>query len=329
MRSSRRANLMRAGDRLSVCPRGFRGAGWSFSFLGVLVRVVRSRVCLGVLLASILTAAGPAYAVQRVVVEGTQGDDVILATGADEVIYPKAGDDVVRAAGGSDQVVDKAGDDVVFGGPGSDGILAQLGHDVIHGGAGDDNIRLQGHDTAYGGPDDDQIDAVTNGSGAMYGGDGDDDLYVSVVHGDWTVRGGPGNDVLHSENQEAVRYHGGTGDDEITYAGGPGKAFGGEGDDMLTAYFTSTASLHGGPGDDQIDATNYGYERPNPVVCGDGSDTVYLDPTDPVNPDCEAVFVNFLGTEGDDDIDGTPYDDVVSAYQGGADTITTHGGNDR
>ncbi len=276
-----------------------------------------------------LTLVGTtAHAGSKIVIAGTQGPDYLVGTNADEKFYAKAGDDVVHAAGGSDAVIAHAGNDLLWGGSGNDGLLGELGHDVLHGGPGDDSLVLQGHDTAFGGPGNDGFYVQEPGGGEVYGGNGNDNLSVSA--GRWLLRGGAGDDVMRSESSRRMRDVGGVGNDQITFSGGPGKAFGGAGDDALTANAGSTATLHGGAGNDVIDAWGGGdpYDVPNRTVCGDGTDTVYLDPTDPVRADCETVFVTFLGTEGDDNVDGTPYNDFVDAEQGGGDTVRTYAGDD-
>ena len=126
-----------------------------------------------------LTEAANVAGADAVIVQGTNGDDVILAvgdaagvsvlglaarvniTGAQAVndrltVNALAGDDVVEASGlaagaigftadagaGDDILVGGDGDDVLLGGDGDDVLLGGLGLDVLDGGAGD-NVVIQ------------------------------------------------------------------------------------------------------------------------------------------------------------------------------------------
>jgi predicted extracellular nuclease len=146
-------------------------------------------------------------------IEGTRGDDVIVARGGDDRIEADRGDDVICAGRGDDRVEGDEGDDEIDGGRGDDRIDGGEGDDRVDGGRGDDRIEGDdGDDSLSGGRGDDRLD----------GGDDED-----------TLDGGSGDDHLDG------------GDDDDTLSGGPGDDHldGGDGRDQLD----------GGPGDDHED----------------------------------------------------------------------------
>ncbi|MBT9312782.1 S8 family serine peptidase [Leptothoe kymatousa] len=116
------------------------------------------------------------------VLEGTNNNDVLAFTEADEIIDAKSGDDTI--AGG-------LGDDIIDGGDGNDILRGDLnlrgpqdniagGNDVISGGNGNDTI---------GGKSGDDILSGDAGDDLIYGDNGND-----------TLIGGTGNDVLVGDN---------------------------------------------------------------------------------------------------------------------------------
>jgi 5'-nucleotidase len=146
-------------------------------------------------------------------IEGTRGDDVIVARGGDDRIEADRGDDVICAGRGDDRVEGDDGDDEIDGGRGDDRIDGGEGDDRVDGGRGDDRIEGDdGDDSLSGGRGDDRLD----------GGDGED-----------TLDGGSGDDHLD----------GGDDDDTLSGASGDDHLDGGDGRDQLD----------GGPGDDHED----------------------------------------------------------------------------
>ena len=105
-----------------------------------------------------LTVSAVAYA-EHSVIRGTNGNDTLTGTPADDVIYARAGDDQVAALDSNDHV---------------------------YGGIGNDSLDLGGgNDFARGGP----------GNDTVVGGDGNDRLRGR--HGDDSLDGGAGNDIIH------------------------------------------------------------------------------------------------------------------------------------
>ena len=107
-------------------------------------------------------------------IEGTDGSDVLRGTNASDLILGKAGDDVIFGKGGDDQIAAGADNDRVFGGFGNDIIEAGSGNDTVFGGFGDDCINAgSGDDEIFGGFGNDTIGGGA-GSDLMFGGQGED-----------------------------------------------------------------------------------------------------------------------------------------------------------
>ncbi|MCZ7910388.1 Ig-like domain-containing protein [Agrobacterium leguminum] len=131
------------------------------------------------------------------IVEGGDGDDVLIATGGKDMIDGGAGDDRLSAGGGNDMVDAGDGNDRVIAGDGSDDVDGGAGNDVLMGGAGND---------------------------VLYGGGGNDEM--SGGSGDDVLAGGSGNDVLTGgSGADTFVFTAGTGRDVVTdfQAGADGK----------------------------------------------------------------------------------------------------------
>jgi Ca2+-binding RTX toxin-like protein len=109
---------------------------------------------------------------------GTEGDDVIWATGFSEFI---------AGLGGNDTICAGDGDDTVNGGAGNDNLNGLFGNDTLNGGDGDDTLNGgPGNDTLRG---ENGNDTLTGGREADFfsGGDGADrNTDVRVRDGDTT-----------------------------------------------------------------------------------------------------------------------------------------------
>ena len=150
---------------------------------------------------------------------GTNGDDALNGSGAQDIIWAEDGDDSISTG---------TGNDIIYGGAGNDTIRAGSGNDVVYGDAGDDAIiGGEGNDLLYGGDGNDTIEGNT-GNDTIYGGSGNDT--ITGNEGDDMLYGGDGNDMLD----------GGEGNDILD---------GGEGDDSLSGG-TGDDTLSGGAGDD-------------------------------------------------------------------------------
>ncbi len=78
------------------------------------------------------------------ILNGTNGDDVIVGTAGSDEIHGRNGDDLICARAGSDKVEGDNGKDTIHGGPGSDLLTGNNGQDTVFGGA--DSDELLGND---------------------------------------------------------------------------------------------------------------------------------------------------------------------------------------
>ena len=136
---------------------------------------------------------------QHVVLGGTEGNDIIIASEGDDTIHGDGGNDNLEGGAGNDIINAGAGDDIVRDLGGDDNIKAGDGNDVVHGGPGLDLIM---------------------------GGKGQDFIVLGTDAGS-EVFAGEGNDfILGSKNAERIL--GNEGDDWIetgTFDGAPGDSF--------------------------------------------------------------------------------------------------------
>ncbi len=218
---------------------------------------------------------------------GNRGDNLIIGSGAADVIYGHTGDDLIRGFGGGDTLCGAEGDDELRGGPGNDNLRGSTGEDVLKGQAGDDELRGQNDaDRLNGGAGFDLL----IGGGAddiLFGGDDDDELQGNA--GDDIAFGQDDDDLLTGGDGED-RVNGGAGEDVVRGLDDDDVVKGGLGDDLTD----------GGPGDDLV----RGGADDDDVLGGEGSDRLQ-------------------GEAGDDDLDGGPASDTLN---GGAGFDTCEGG---
>jgi len=260
-------------------------------------------------------------------IEGTDGDDIIVATGANQSLYGKKGKDKLKGKSGKNKLYGGKGDDDCAGGDGDDEIKGDRGDDTVNGG--------EGNDTLYGGKDNDTLSGGSgndtckgdDGNDWAHGNDGNDD--VDGGSGTDTVYGGKGNDKCEGgEGNDIVRgdrgednVSGGEGNDTVnggkdndTVIGGAGSdvCMGDDGDDTVMGG-TGDDTTTGGAGNDNVS----GDEGDDSVVGGEGKDTLSGGAGNDV---CS-------GDEGDDSIVGGSGDDTVMGGSGN-DTLVTGDGND-
>ncbi len=197
------------------------------------------------------------------IIDGTDGDDVIVGSPAADTINAGAGNDIICGAGGADVIVGGPGRDVIEGNQGADTIWGNQGRDVIRGGPGNDVIRGGfGSDVIFGGPNADTIlggngkdflrggtgnDIVAGGRGAdlVEGGSGND--VVRGGGGNDTLRGNAGTDELTGGAGKIDRLNGGAGTDECTDRGGRTKFSNCESDFALTVLHINDHHSHLNP----------------------------------------------------------------------------------
>lgn len=154
---------------------------------------------------------------------GTSQSDTIQGTPGDDVIVAFGGDDEINGLGGFDIICSGSGNDVIDGGDGDDEIWAGSGNDVIVGGEGDDLVKgSAGSDTIIEGP----------GLDYLFGGRGNDDISGGDNHN--FLHGGSGDDRLTGGYWEDA-IMGGSGDDIIDGIGGLDRVWGGPGTDQCSA----------------------------------------------------------------------------------------------
>ena len=177
-------------------------------------------VCLG----APATIAGEGY------IEGTPGDDVIVATDPGSEVHAGPGDD--RVCGAFLAYGERGDDRLRFTG-------GRSGH--LSGGPGTDRLVWVGTSQNYpeldGGPGPDRILARGSGVEILAGGDGDD-----------LLESGPGNDYLFGQQGDDV-LRGGSGGDEIGGGRGDDRLLAGAGDDNVSGD-AGRDRADGGPGRD-------------------------------------------------------------------------------
>ena len=280
---------------------------------------------LGVVESAVFNSA----ALDRVVVDGGDGNDQILNTTAvpllaaggngDDTISGGSGNDVLDGGAGKDTLMGNAGDDVISGGAGDDTLLGGAGNDQLHGNLGNDSIDGGDGDDNISGDDGDDVIAGGNGNDRISGGIGNDGIKGGAGHdavfgddGDDTIEGDEGDDVLFGGGgSDTVEGNDGndvlTGDDgDDSLNGGPGNdvLLGGVGNDTL-AGFDGDDYLAGDAGDDGLDG-GFGSDQ---LYGGTGND-------------------NLVGGDGNDYLKGGVGDDYLMGG-GGGDQLYGDEGNDR
>ncbi|WP_422102087.1 peroxidase family protein [Vreelandella sp.] len=140
----------------------------------------------------------------HVVIQGTNGNDRIIAGGGDDTVWGGAGDDRIEAGYGVDKINGGDGDDIITNAGTDIGEADMLkgddGNDVIHGGSGAALIfGGRGKDFLITGPDGSEIRAGM-GDDFLLGGDGPDVLFGNEGS-DW-VEGNGRADYIAGDNGE-------------------------------------------------------------------------------------------------------------------------------
>lgn len=249
------------------------------------------------------------------------GDDSIIGTNFDDVIFGGDGADTITSNGafqgfpggpppGGDLVYGGDGDDVItteF--PGVPGFSSSIG-DTVFGGSGNDFIlgavagAISPTDTLDGGLGNDTIDG-NGGEDIINAGLGNDTVIARA--GVDTVDGGDGEDTIDfSKDATSLVIDLDTGATTVTYVGGAESetnsnfehVLGTAGDDVITGDAQGN-SLVGGGGDDTLDGragsdTLFAGAGDDSIIGGEGpNDSDLLDYSD----DSDGVTVIFDGTE--------------------------------
>jgi Ca2+-binding RTX toxin-like protein len=137
-----------------------------------------------------------ALAIQTVITNGTNHDDVIRTGRQDDIINTFQGWDTVFAGSGNDTVYAGNGGDQAYGEGGNDALYGGNGKDLLDGGCGDDLLSGgNGKDTLFGGA----------GNDTLLGGNGED-----------TLEGDAGDDMLDTgKGEDLIRFGRGDGRDSL------------------------------------------------------------------------------------------------------------------
>jgi hypothetical protein len=110
--------------------------------------------------------SGAAYVVFGKATHGTQGNDVLDASGIDDHLAGLGGNDVIRGNGGNDTLAGGDGNDQLFGGIGTDTLAGGAGDDLLDGGPGTDQLfGGAGNDTYTLGSEADGTDSISDPAG--------------------------------------------------------------------------------------------------------------------------------------------------------------------
>ncbi|WP_145515886.1 calcium-binding protein, partial [Yersinia aleksiciae] len=203
----------------------------------------------------------------RMLVIGSNDEDIISGSKQKDIIYGYGGSDDIDGGDGQDVIEAGDGDDFISGGDGNDHLYGEHGNDIIYGDKGADSVVGGfGADLIQGG---DQKDYIEGNAGNDYiSGDADND-YLFGGDGDDLIFGGDGDDLLEGD----AEYY--TQENEENNNSGNDHLFAGNGDDTLIAG-KGNDFLDGGKGDDLYyfnigDGTNIINE------ISEGNNTIHFD----------------------------------------------------
>ena len=301
----------------------------------------------------------------------TQGVDVVDGGDGNDLIVTGSGDDILRGGAGDDYLWGQNGVDTMEGGAGNDLLIGSEGADAMDGGAGFDTVdygdRLAGVTALF-----DAAGATTfgGGFGGMTGGQGGDalgDTYTSIErfvgtafddrvygpNGAFTAELGDGNDQFDNANAAADAVYGQGGADAIATGGGADLLDGGDGNDALDGGLDDDR-LTGGAGDDDlvggggVDTAVFSGDRADYAVTDNGGGVYIVQDLRPGSPDGTDMLIGVEWMEfADQTVDpataasgvytGTPGNDSytyagpsarTAHALGGDDSVTTGAGDD-
>lgn len=221
------------------------------------------------------------------IVFGNQGDDVIVANGAENVrIYGGQDNDTISGVGTGSLVVGGLGEDeiTIVATAEADNFVVYGGNGVADAADGGDTIGVtlvtDSSATIYGNGGDDTITVSGDGSATIYGGAGIDTITVEAHDG--LVVGGLGADIIEvtaSSADATFDIYGGNGTSDPTDGGdtitvdllvdSTANVYGNGGDDDVSVISTAggTFNIFGGAGNDDV----YGATPADAAALGDGS----------------------------------------------------------
>ena len=251
--------------------------------------------------------------VDHVVLGGTDGDDVLIASIGDDSLWGDGGNDRIEGGHGNDQIEGGAGDDIISDIGGDDVIKGNDGNDVLHGG--------QGANLLIGGFGNDFIITGDDGDSETFGGAGNDFILGSPLvlpsfgneGDDWIEIGtqdGAGGDNFDPQEASPVIGHDvfitGSGFDEADGEGGDDVMVGSDGPDHFS----------GGGGFDWASYEN----EPLFGVKVDLDISDFIEP--PVAPSAQGTEDRFDGVEG---LSGSRFSDILRGSEEDATDIDANG----
>lgn len=250
---------------------------------------------------------------------GDLGSDRVNYYGAAGVVADLAAGTLNNRIGGFFYALDMTGIEHFQGGSGDDLIIGSSGDNSLLGQGGDDSIDGgAGIDTIYGGDGDDILNGGSGSFETLYGGLGNDTLFVRSGEGSDNLYGDEGIDTANFSDMTLSltvdmaagqygygsltytlsgfeRFIAGSGNDSVTGSTGDDTLSGGAGDDSLFGG-SGNDRLVGGAGNDWLQ----GGSGIDTVLGGGGDDRIYLQ---------SGMFLDSIdGGIGNDTLDASDYD---------------------
>jgi len=234
---------------------------------------------------------------EHVVLGGTDGDDIMIASEGDDTLWGDAGNDRLEGGDGVDNIEGGLGDDIITDWGGDDVLKGNEGNDVIHGG--------NGLNILFGG---DGSDFIITGEDVSdtFGGKGNDFIYGAQMNlptfgnegDDWIEIGtsdGAGGDNFDPQEASEVIGH-----DVFITGGGFDEADGEGGDDMMV--FSDGEDHFGGGG-----GFDWALYKNDPFgVTADLNVNDLIEPL--VTPSNQGILDRFAEVEG---LSGSKFSDVL------------------
>lgn len=257
---------------------------------------------------------------------GTEENDIFNAPDDDQTDYITAGDgnDIIHGGGGNDALYGEKGNDTLYGDDGDDHLFGGTGIDQLTGGAGNDTLYGdEGSDKLWG----------NDGDDTLYGGAGND--YLSGDTGNDILVGGTGNDTFFINNSHSVDLGIKTiadfeaGDiidvSQLAYepgAGFPELGFRHNTDGSIEVFNANNSNKVFFKLDNVADTT-----LKLSLVQQYSSKWILVD-SSTITPADNVVASYILGTDNNDTVSGTSFDDIIIG-EGGDDLIHGNYGNDK
>lgn len=284
-------------------------------------------ILLAALLPTSTAQAAPSCFGRTATIVGTRGNDRLVGTPGNDVIFGGRGTDLIEGRGGNDRLCAGSGEDTLRGGG---------GRDRLDSGGGDESGRGS---NMFGGLGDDLLQGNDFAGEEMHGGDGNDTLHALGTNRTYEdgLDGGPGDDELIQEEGPSFLQPG-PGNDRVSGAGAPAaeEAFSRSDNvdylDLRSApgplVVDLAAGTATGEGDDQVAGVEVLIGGPfDDTLSGGGEESIDGEAR-PIGETLYGMGGNdvLVGGEGDNCLVGDPVDSFGSC--GFAEPDTAEGGND-